>query len=68
MTDVTIKYTDGVEIKQPVTDIVMAQNFVHAVIQTHRDHEILETIKGITIHQDKLSDLIVYPILTGDTL
>lgn len=66
MTDVTIKYTDGQEIKYDADGIVVAQSFIHLVIQTHRDQRILETIKGITIHQEKLTDLIVFPVPGGE--
>ena len=62
MTDVKIKYTDGWEIKEALKNLVVAQTYVHAVIQTHRDQGILHTIKNITIHEDPQTIIQAYPI------
>lgn len=62
MTDVKIKYADGWEIKQELKNVVVAQTYVHAVIQTHREQGILHTIKGITIHEDQETIIQAYPI------
>lgn len=67
MTDVKIKYTDGQEIKQELKDLVVAQKFVHIVIQTHRDQGILQTIKNITIHEDLQTIIQAYPIPGGQS-